>query len=143
MRQTMKFLLSTTIALAISGIHICANVLTPGPNAHTSTFPGGDPRIQLCGKLSGDVTKADWTGTTEVKLVGCVPGARITSLSLCIRNCEGKTEALTAANGTLTVAMKKMISGLPAGTPFVMRVSVKDDKGRDWQVPDAAFVWKG
>lgn len=106
-------------------------------------LPGGDPRIQLCGKLTGDVTKTDWAGTSEVKLVGCVPGARITALTLCIRNCEGKAEALTAANGTLTAAMKKMIASLPAGTPFVVRVSAKDEKGRDWQVPDAAFVWKG
>lgn len=106
-------------------------------------LPGGDPRIQLCGRLTGDVTKADWATASEVKLVGCVPGARITSLALCIRNCEGKAEALASTSGTFTPAMKKMIVNLPPGTPFVVRVSVKDDKGHAWQVPDAAFVWKG
>ncbi|QQR85802.1 MAG: hypothetical protein IPJ76_14505 [Flavobacteriales bacterium] len=111
--------------------------------ACTTELPGGDPRIQLCGKLTGDVTRTDLDTAAEVKLVSCVSGARITTLAVCIRNCEGKTEALTAANGTLTPAMKKMIVNLPKGTPFVVRVSVKDEKGRDWQVPDAAFVWKG
>lgn len=136
-------ILSSLLAIALPGMHTNAIVL---PTVVVSCAPvtlGGDPRIQLCGKLAGEVTRTDWESTTEVKLVGCVPGARITTLAVCIRNCEGKTEALTAANGTLTPAMKRMIINLPKGTPFVLRVSVKDEKGRDWQVPDAAFVWKG
>ena len=104
---------------------------------------GGDPRIQLCGKLTGDVAKAEWTTATEVKLIGCVTSARITSVTVCIKNCVGKQEALTSTNGTLTPAMKKMIANLPAGTLFTVRVSVVDDSGKKWEVPDADFVWKG
>lgn len=138
-----NYLLFSAIAFTGLGFFVSATVSPVTTDACAPDLLGGDPRIQLCGRLSGDVFKAEWESTTEVKLVGCLPGAHITSLSLCIRNCEGKAEALTTANGKLTQAMKKMIANLPKGTLFVVRVAVTDDQGRAWQVPDAAFVWKG
>jgi len=36
-----------------------------------------------------------------------------------------------------------MLNDLPAGTPFTVRVAVVDDTGREWDVPDAVFVWNG
>lgn len=134
-----------TLSLAFTTLNAgqAATVLTCTTPATTLEEPGGDPRIQLCGKLTGDVAKAEWTTATEVKLIGCVTSARITSLSVCIKDCKGKQEALTSTNGTLTVAMKKMISNLPAGTAFTVRVTVADATGKKWEVPDAAFVWKG
>ncbi|MFZ1688156.1 MAG: hypothetical protein WAU70_12075 [Flavobacteriales bacterium] len=139
------YLLTITLSLAFAmpNASNAATVLTCTIPANTLNEDGGPPRIQVCGKATGDVTLAQWKTTDEVKLVGCVPTARITSLSVCIKNCEAKQEALTGTNGTLTPAMKKMISNLPAGTTFTVRVAVVDETGKKWEVPDAAFVWKG
>jgi hypothetical protein len=135
-------LLSISLAFATLNVGQAATVLTASPFRSTE-FPGGPPRAQVCGKLTGDVTSAEWKAASEVKLIGCVASARITSLSVCIKNCEGKQEALTATDGTFTPAMKKMIANLPAGTAFTVRVAVVDATGKKWEVPDAAFVWKG
>lgn len=133
------------LALAFSTLNAgpAATVLTNASPFRSVELPGGPPRAQVCGKLAGDVTAFDWKSATEVKLLGCVPSARIASLSLCIKNCEGKQEALTASDGTFTPAMKKMIANLPAGTAFSVRVTVVDATGKKWEVPDAAFVWRG
>ncbi len=135
-------LLSISLAFSSPNVGQAATVLTASP-FRSAEFPGGPPRAQVCGKLTGDVTSAEWKTATEVKLIGCVTSARITGLTVCIKNCEGKHEALTSTNGTLTAAMRKMIANLPAGTTFTVRVAVVDATGKKWEVPDAAFVWKG
>lgn len=136
-------LFSLTLAFTTLNAGQAATVLTNATPFRTIELPGGPPRAQVCGKLTGDVTSAEWKTASEVKLIGCVASARITSLSLCIKNCEGKQEALTSSDGTFTPAMKKMIANLPAGTAFTVRVAVVDATGKKWEVPDAAFVWKG
>ncbi|MCB0785976.1 MAG: hypothetical protein KDC02_17445, partial [Flavobacteriales bacterium] len=64
-------------------------------------------------------------------------------LSICIKDCEGKNAGYTSKSSVLTADMRTMLNDLPAGTPFTVRVTVVDDTGRDWDVPDAEFLWKG
>lgn len=103
---------------------------------------GGPPRISVANKDQGDITKAEWTAVKSVQLHGCVPDARITALTLCIRDCKGKDAALTNSSGTLTKEMQSMIANLPAGTSFTVKVTVKDSKDKVWEVPDATYTLK-
>ena len=104
---------------------------------------GGPPRISLAEKASGDISKSEWAGVTTIELHGCVPDARITALTICIKDCVNKNAFATSTDATITGAMKKMIANLPAGTPFSIEVSVVDAKGKVWEVPDAHYVWRG
>lgn len=104
---------------------------------------GGPPSIRIAGKSGGDITAADWRTVKTVELVGCVPGARIVSLTFCIKDCTGKDAMAGGESGVLTEYQHQMIRNLPAGTPFKMQVVVRDAKGKAWDVPDAHFVWRG
>lgn len=104
---------------------------------------GGPPSIRLANKASGDISKSEWFGLRAIELHGCVPDARITSLTICIKDCKGKEAALTSTSGVITEAMRDMIANLPAGTPFAVKVTVKDGKSNVWDVPDASFTWRG
>lgn len=117
----------------------------PAPCADASVLSpdGGPPRINLAGKSSGDITAAQWAAIKTVDLHGCVPDARITALTICIKDCKGKDAIENGRDGVLNAAMRKMIANLPAGTAFTVRVTVMDAKGKAWEVPDARFVWKG
>ena len=97
----------------------------------------------LAGKSIGEINAAQWSSIKAVDLVGCVTGARIVSLTICIKDCKGKDAALNGTDATLSAAMRQMIANLPPGTPFTVKVAVKDAKGKAWEVPDASFVWKG
>ena len=103
------------------------------------TMPGGPPSIRIAEKPQGDITRAEWTATTAIKLAGCVADARVTGMTVCINNCTGKQEMLQSTSATLTPAMKSMITNLPDGTPFTVKVVVKDAAGKPWDVPEAAF----
>lgn len=126
-------------------ISFAASVLltTAEPSTFSAAAPGGPPRIMLDGRSSGDITAAQWSALKVVGLHGCVPDARITALTICIKDCNGKDAAENASDGALSAAMRRMIASLPAGTPFVVRVTVKDAKGKTWDVPEARFVWRG
>lgn len=104
---------------------------------------GGPPRINLAEKSSGDITKAEWASIKAVELHGCVPDARITALTVCIKDCTGKAAFAAGTDATITSAMRTMIANLPVGTPFTVKVTVKDAKGKVWEVPNANYVWKG
>lgn len=104
---------------------------------------GGPPRINLAHKDKGDITKADWASIKAVELHGCVPDARITALTVCIKDCKGKDASLSNTSGEITKAMREMIANLPAGTPFTVKVTVRDPKNKAWEVPDASFTWQG
>lgn len=125
-----------TILLASA---MLASPATPLPR----TMEGGPPAIRIAGKSGGDITAAQWSTVKAVDLVGCVPGARIVSLRLCVRDCKGKDAGLTGKEPALTESMKAMISNLPVGTRFRVAVVVSDRSGKSWDVPDAEFVWKG
>lgn len=101
---------------------------------------GGPPSVRLAEKAKGNVTRAEWTAAAAVKLAGCVTDARVTSMTLCINDCKRNQAALTTANGTFSKEMKSMIANLPNGTPFTVKVEVKDGSGKFWEVPDAAFT---
>lgn len=123
---------------------VLASALLSSPLAPCTVLPdGGPPSIRLAGKASGDITAAQWSAASSVELMGCVPTARITALTLCIKDCKAKDATSTSVDGSLTPFMKRMIQNLPAGTPFTIKVVVKDAKGKTWDVPDARFVWKG
>lgn len=96
----------------------------------------------LAGQSSGDITAAQWAALKSVDLHGCVPDARITALTVCIKDCKGKYATLSSTSGVITKAMRDMIKNLPAGSPFTVKVTVKDGKDKVWGVPDARFVWK-
>lgn len=113
------------------------------PDAHATAAVGGPPAIRIAGKASGDITAAQWSTVKQVDLVGCVPGARIKTMNLCIKDCTGKNAGLNAKDALLTGSMKTMVSNLPAGTPFTISVTVMDEKGEPWDVPSGKFVWKG
>ena len=123
---------------------LLASVLLATPSQpRTLALDGGPPAIRIAGKSGGDITAAQWNSMKAVDLVGCVPGARIVSLRLCVRDCKGKDAGLNAKEPTLTESMKAMISNLPVGTRFRVEVVVSDRSGKFWDVPDAEFVWKG
>lgn len=104
---------------------------------------GGPPRISVANKDKGDISKAEWATVASIELHGCVPDARITALTICIKDCKGKDAALSSTSGVLTNEMRTMIANLPAGTPFTVKVTVRDGKEKAWEVPDAVFVWRG
>ena len=134
-----------TILLAAVLLSVSAAPLRIPATATASMFgpDGGPPRISVSNKATGDITKSEWTNLKTVELHGCVPDARITSLTLCIRDCKAKEAVLRGTNEVLTKEMKTMITNLPSGTPFTVKVVVKDAKGKVWDVPDATYVWKG
>ncbi|HMC97703.1 MAG TPA: hypothetical protein VKG92_08625 [Flavobacteriales bacterium] len=116
----------------------------PSPTANVLTAPvGGPPRISLANKDKGDITKAEWAAVKSVELHGCVPDAHITALTLCIKDCGSKDASLSTTSGMLTKEMLSMIANLPAGTPFTVKVAVRDGKNKAWEVPDATYVWRG
>jgi hypothetical protein len=104
---------------------------------------GGPPSIRIAGKASGDITHAEWGTVDKVQLMGCMPDARITGLTLCIKDCQGRNAGLRSGDGQLTGAMLSMVANLPPGTPFTIKVVVVDGRGRSITVPDATYVWKG
>lgn len=112
-------------------------------DASVFTPDGGPPRINLADKSGGDITRAEWGAIKTVGLHGCVPDARITALSICIKDCTNKAAFANGTDATITSAMRTMIANLPTGTPFTVKVTVKDAKGKVWEVPDAMYVWKG
>lgn len=123
---------------------LLASVLLAAPSAPRPVTPeGGPPAIRLAGKSSGDITAAEWSALKAVDLVGCVPGARIVSLTFCIKDCKAKDAFAGGENAELTPYQRQMIQNLPPGTPFRVQVVVKDANGKAWDVPEANFVWKG
>ncbi|MBK9175515.1 MAG: hypothetical protein IPM46_04095 [Flavobacteriales bacterium] len=104
---------------------------------------GGPPSIRIAGKASGDITAAQWSVLKTVDLAGCVPDARIVSLTFCIKDCKGKDAMAGGENGMPTDYQRQMIRNLPPGTPFKVQVVVRDAKGKTYDVPEAHFVWKG
>lgn len=118
---------------------------TPGlpDEARVIAVVGGPPAIRIAGKASGDITAAQWSKVNQVELVGCVPGARITTMNICIKDCTGKNAGLNAKDAKVTSSMVGMVKNLPPGTPFTISVTVVDEKGKAWEVPPAKFVWKG
>ncbi len=103
-------------------------------------LPGGPPSIRLAGISKGAITQVVWAKTTTVDLAGCVPDAQVTSLTVCILDCNRKADQLSTKGDRFTPAMKTMIANLPVGTPFTVKVNVVDGSGKTWKVPDAFFV---
>jgi hypothetical protein len=126
---------------------LCAPSVAAVQQAHAASVldapVGGPPAIRIAGKAGGDITAAQWTGLKSVDLVGCVPDARIVSLTFCIKDCKGKDAVAGGENGMPTAYQRQMIANLPPGTPFKVQVVVRDAKGKTWDVPEAHFVWKG
>ncbi|MBK8499461.1 MAG: hypothetical protein IPL52_11760 [Flavobacteriales bacterium] len=135
---TQAFLLAS--ALLIPSFHAAPPVQ---PDASVFAPVGGPPRISVADKDKGEITKAEWAALKSVELHGCVPDARITALTICIKDCTNKAAFASGTDGTITNAMRTMIANLPAGTAFTVKVTVKDAKGKVWEVPDAHYVWKG
>lgn len=104
---------------------------------------GGPPAIRLAGRSGGDLNAAQWRALKAVDLVGCMPDARIVSLTFCIKDCKGKDAMAGGEGATLTLYQRQMIANLPPGTPFRVQVVVRDRKGRAWDIPEAHFIWRG
>lgn len=125
---------------------LAATVLFHAPSSAPIAEPsaaGGPPSIRLAKKAQGDITLAEWKNVHDVDLMGCVADARITSLTICIKDCTGKDAAETVNGAALTKEMHTMVRNLPPGTPFTVKVNVVDGKGTAWKVPPATFVWRG
>jgi len=121
-----------------------ASVLLATPSQpRTLTLDGGPPAIRLAGNSTGNITAAQWSAVKSVDIVGCVPGARIVSLTFCIKDCKAQDAMAGGESATLTPYQRKMIASLPPGTPFRVQVVMKDAQGKTWDVPEARFVWKG
>lgn len=104
---------------------------------------GGPPSIRIAGKASGDISHAEWGRTTKVDLAGCMPDARVTSLDICIKDCNAKDYKLVTKSAELTSGMLTMVANLPPGTPFTVTVKVVDGNGKDVPVLAGKYVWKG
>lgn len=134
-----------TQAFLLASALLCPSFHTPPdvqPDASVFAPEGGPPRISLADKAGGDITKAEWAAIKTVELQSCVPDARITALTICIKDCANKAAFASGTDGTITSAMRSMIANLPAGTSFTVKVAVKDAKGKAWAVPDAAYTWR-
>ncbi|HRD54574.1 MAG TPA: hypothetical protein PKY96_18185 [Flavobacteriales bacterium] len=128
----------------ISKSILLASVLLTAPLPRAVVLSeGGPPSIRITGKPSGGITAADWRNVKTVDLAGCVPDARIVSLTFCIKDCKGKDAMAGGEAGVLTAYQHQMIRNLPPGTPFRVQVVVRDATGNAWDVPEAHFVWKG
>jgi len=137
-------LFTFTLASVLSFIHpASADDAIRWTTSPATVAPGGPPAIRISGKGAGDLNAAQWNTVTKVDLVGCVPDARITSLRICIKDCQGKDAGYTAKDALLTEAMKTMVRNLPPGTEFTVTVTVSDDRGKNWAVQPATFRWKG
>lgn len=113
----------------------------PAPaEASIRPLPGGPPTIRIAGKGVGTLTRAEWAAANSVTLVGCVPGAHVVRIQLCIRNCEQRLERLACKGSNFLPTMKTAVANLPAGTTFVVEVVVVDAKQRTWEVPPARFT---
>jgi len=143
MVKPTTMLLSTTL-LALN-LYITPLPVTTGARPHPAFAlgPGGPPSIRIAGKGSGDISAVEWDRVKEVALVGCVAGAHIVDLHICIKDCKGKDAGYRTKYATLTESMKVMVANLPPGTPFTITVRVMDNSGRAWEVQPAKFVWKG
>lgn len=128
------------VALLCGSPVVSATVLEHTAHLHGTALPGGPPSMRLAGLSKGAITQAVWAKTTTVELAGCVPDARVTSLTVCIQDCKGKADQLSTKGDRFTPAMKTMIANLPAGTPFIVKVTVVDGSGKTWTVPDATYV---
>jgi hypothetical protein len=111
--------------------------------AHTVPEDGGPPAVLITGKSGGDISAAEWRTVQAVDLGGCVPGARIVSLTFCMVDCHGKDAFAGGEHAQLTAYQRQMIGNLPPGTPFRVQAVVRDASGRTRDVPEAHFVWKG
>lgn len=136
---TRTLLLVTGLAASVLSGH------TPfAPHVRSITVDlGGPPAIRIAGKASGDITAAQWSTVKAVELVGCVPGARIVDLHICIKDCSGKDAGLRTKNAVPSEAMRSMVKNLPVGTPFTVSVKVNDERGKAWDVPSAKYMWRG
>ncbi len=133
-----------TLVLAAAFVSLSASPLhLPLRTCAAVARVGGPPRISLADKDKGDITKAEWAGVKSIELHGCAPDTRITSLTICIKDCTGNDAKANGSDGTVTTAMRTMIANLPAGIPFTIQVKVVDGNGKNWEVPAARFVWKG
>lgn len=117
--------------------------ISPDPTRNDAVVVGGPPSIRIAGKGAGDITAAQWASVRQVDLVGCVPGARIVNLHVCIKDCQGKNAGYNTKSATLTEGMRNMVQDLPPGTSFTISVTVNDENGKAWDVPAAKYVWKG
>ena len=137
---TMHFATLTLSLLLFSA----AAHMAPAPPAPaamgTRPLPGGPPTIRIAGKAGGTLTRAEWAAANSVTLVGCVPGAQVVRMQLCIRNCEQRLERLACKGSNFLPTMKTAVANLPAGTPFVVEVEVVDAQRRTWEVPPARFT---
>ncbi len=123
---------------------LLASVLLASPlEPRAIAAEGGPPTIRIAGKAGGDITAAQWSGIKAVDLQGCVPGARIVSLTFCIKDCKAKDAFAGGEKAEITPYQRQMIRNLPPGTPFRVQVVVRDAQGKAWDVPEASFVWKG
>jgi hypothetical protein len=132
------------LAMACSIILFVEAQTVPSPISSRSTmYLGGPPTVRVAGKATGDVTAAEWSKVSEVNVIGCVPGARITSLTICIKDCKGHNARIRGKDELITDAMRTMVKNLPTGTSFTVSVTVEDADGKTWEVPAAKFVWGG
>ena len=109
----------------------------------TSCTPpvGGPPRVALCGKGSGEVSRAALTAKPDLVLQGCVPGVRIVAFSFTCSKAKGQTITWRTRESKLSEQMLKTISALPNGTSFtITELDVVDEKGVAYKVPDALYV---
>ncbi|MEO8589769.1 MAG: hypothetical protein ABI432_10400 [Flavobacteriales bacterium] len=138
-------MLKHTLFLYASLASVCAVPLHGPLAAHSAIVApvGGPPRISVANKDKGDINKAEWAAVKSVELHGCVPDARITALTLCIKDCKGTDAALSGTSGVITKEMRAMIANLPPGTLFTVKVTVRDGKDKVWAVPDASYTWRG
>ena len=112
------------------------------PLRTSCTLPvGGPPRIAICGKGSGEVSRAALTAQPDLVLQGCVPGVRIVAFSFTCSKAKGQTIAWRTRESRLSEQMLKTISALPIGASFtITELDVVDEKGVAYKVPDATYV---
>lgn len=123
MQNNAKYLfcLTAILLLASSFVNQPAPVGMPLKGREAKApIPYGGAYVLFAGKFGGEITKQEMEGQTELKVEGCVKGARIFDFTLSITK-NGKTSVLTNNSDVLTADMRAALKSLAKGDEFEFR----------------------
>lgn len=134
------FPMTSLLMVTATSLFLSATPLRIG-SANDLAAPGGPPRVQLAGISSGDLSRKALLADPMIHLSGCVPSARVTGFVLTHKNTEGVSVTYRTKEQRLSKQMIEAISAMSIGSSFtITELSVVDDQGKSYKVPEASFV---
>ncbi len=116
MKNSVKhFFFLTTFLLLGSAFTSQSASTTAGDTDFIVSYGGA--YVMFAGKYGGEIPRSEIAGQTEIKVEGCVTGARIFDFTLAITK-GGKTRMLRAKSNVLTADMQTQLKSLNKGDVF-------------------------